>query len=140
MPDLRMYQLFISHAWEYDADYHQLVGLLNAAPNFFWKNFSVPEHDPVLDPSKSTDHEKLFRALETQIRSASCVLVIAGVYVAHRHWIQIEIDIAQALYKPIVGLNPHGSQRRSTEVQDAALEMVSWSTGSIVAAIRRHAL
>ena len=50
MPELKTYDLFISHAWKYNEDYYRLVDMLNNAPNFKWRNYSVPEHDPVLIP------------------------------------------------------------------------------------------
>ena len=46
MPALKTYRLFISHAWQYHDDYYRLVEMLNAANNFRWYNYSVPEHDP----------------------------------------------------------------------------------------------
>jgi hypothetical protein len=46
-PSLRTNDVFISHAWTYDRDYYRRAVLLNAAPFFQWRNFSVPQHDPV---------------------------------------------------------------------------------------------
>jgi hypothetical protein len=48
--------------------------------------------------------------------------------------------MAAAYDKPIIGLKPWGNQRVSAIVQDSAAELVNWSTGSIVSAIRRYAL
>lgn len=64
MPGLRTYKLFISHSWSYNDDYYRLVDYLNDAPNFDWKNLSVPEHDPVSDAD-------LRRQLRKQIQPAS---------------------------------------------------------------------
>ena len=47
MPQLHRYRLFISHAWQYNADYHRLIEMLDEASNFIYANYSVPEHDPV---------------------------------------------------------------------------------------------
>lgn len=41
MPYLKSYNLFISHGWYYNYDYERLIHLLNNAPNFKWKNYSV---------------------------------------------------------------------------------------------------
>jgi hypothetical protein len=38
MPHLNTYDLFISHAWDYNAEYYRLVDMLNNAPNFKWRN------------------------------------------------------------------------------------------------------
>ena len=35
MPSLKTYDLFISHAWRYNADYNRIVEMLNAAPDFY---------------------------------------------------------------------------------------------------------
>ena len=40
-----MYNIFISHAWKYNSEYYNLEEMLNNAPYFTWKNYSVPQHD-----------------------------------------------------------------------------------------------
>ncbi len=42
MPPLKIYDLFISHAWFYSKGYNKLVELLNAANYFKWRNTAVP--------------------------------------------------------------------------------------------------
>jgi hypothetical protein len=139
-PLLRRYNLFISHAWSHDDDYHRLVKLLGAAPSFQWSNYSVPRHDPLIDPNSYYGFNRLKRELADQIRFTHCVLIASGMYAAHRRWIQVEISIAQAMEKPIVGVVPWGQQRTPVLVQLAAKEMVRWNTVPIISAIRRHAL
>ena len=136
MPPLKTYHLFISHAWTYNAEYYRLLGMLRSAPNFTFKNYSVPEHDPL---NTKTDAQ-LRAALHRQIKPVHCVLILAGMYVNYRKWIQEEIDIAQRYKKPIVGIRPRGQQRTPIEVQKAARVMVGWNTNSIVQAIRDHSL
>jgi hypothetical protein len=65
---------------------------------------------------------------------------IAGMYAAHRFWIDKEIAIAQYYNKPIVGVVPWGQERIPESVQFAAHKMVRWNTESIVGAIRDLAL
>lgn len=100
----------------------------------------MPQRDPVLDPDDPEDRKKLKEALKRQIRPVNCVLIISGMYVVHSYWIQTEIDIALDYGKPIVGLIPRGQELTPKAVQDAAKEMVKWSTDSIVSAIRRWSL
>ena len=140
MPALKTYDIFISHAWRYNEDYYRLIHLLEKAPNFNFRNYSVPEHDPVLDPDDENDRKELLAALDRQIRPVNCVLIISGMYVAYSYWIQKEIDIAVSYSKPIVGLIPRGAQKIPKAVQDVAKEMVGWTTDSIVAAIRKHSI
>ncbi|MGI6557410.1 MAG: TIR domain-containing protein [Limnochordia bacterium] len=135
----KTYSLFISHAWKYHDDYCRLDRLLGAAP-FSWKNYSVPKHDPVLNPDEPNDRKVLLEELKGQIRPTHCVLVLAGMYAAHSYWIQQEIDISLAYEKPIIGVRPWGQERIPRAVSDAARELVGWNTASIVAAIKKHSL
>lgn len=134
MPHLRVYNVFISHAWDYNESYYRLVSYLDAAPNFQWKNLSVPEHDPILN------NDQLVYKLNAQMRPAHVFLILAGMYVGHSEWIQYEINFARRIGRPIVGVRPWGSERVPDAVQRGADELVGWNTDSIVSAIRRHAL
>ena len=134
MPELKNYRVFISHAWSYSDDYYRIVDMLNKAPNFKWSNYSVPEHDP-LDTQKDLEE-----SLRNQIRPVQIVLILSGMYVNHSDWINFEMDFADSLSKPMIGVRPWGQQRVPTAVQDRVIEMVGWNTSSIVRAIREHAL
>lgn len=135
MPQLKLYSVFISHSWNYSDEYNRLVNLLNEAPNFWWRNYSVPKRNPL-----DTTDESLTNALKDQIRPAGIVVVLAGMYVAHSYWIQKEIDIAEDMDKPTIGVKPWGNQRVPQAVQDAAITVVGWNTDSIVEAIRKYSL
>lgn len=112
------------------------MSLLKEASLFYWRNYSVPEHDPL---GTKTD-KQLREALTRQIRPVNCVLIVSGMYVSYRKWIQEEIDIAKDYGKPIVGIIPLGQQRVPTEVQTIALEMVGWRKSSVVSAVRRWSI
>jgi hypothetical protein len=103
MPTLRNYNLFISHAWGYDADYYCLEQWLNQAPHFSWTNLSVPRHDPIASA------EKLTRELNNQKRPADVFLILGGMYCSHSEWIQYEINFARRIGRPIIGIRPWGS-------------------------------
>src|SRR6187549_3589099 len=117
MPALRTYNLFISHAWNYRAEYYRLISLLKTARNFSFKDFSVPSHDPL---DTRTDRE-LLAALRRQIQLVHVVLVISGVYATHRDWIRRELELADGFSKPIIAIAPRGSARISAAAQDAAV-------------------
>lgn len=138
MPALKTYDLFLSHMWRKtdNSEYYRLESLLKEANNFAWRNYSVPEHDPL---GTKTDKE-LKEALDRQIRPVNCFLIVSGMYVNHRKWIQEELEIAKSYGKPIVGVIPWGQERTPVEVQNAAKEMVGWNTDSIVAAVRKWSL
>ena len=136
MPELKTYDVFISHAWTYNSDYYRLVEMLDKAPNFKWRNYSVPEHDPLKPKSK----KDLKEALKRQMRPANIIIILAGMYATHSDWIEFEIDYAEELNKPMIGVKPWGQQRIPKVVQDAVKEMVGWNTSSIVRAIRKWSL
>lgn len=117
--------MFISPAWKYNSDY---------------KNYSVPRHDPVIDPNSDAGRKTLTLALDNQIRPVNCVLIISGMYVSNKYWLQKEISLAKSYKKPIIGLVPWGQDRTPSDVQTVAIEMVGWNSNSIVSAIRKHSL
>lgn len=129
------YNLFISHSWTYGDAYDKLVNMLNNAPNFNYKNYSVPKNDPI--HNAPYDYQ-LRAAIRNQMQHASCVLVLAGVYATYSKWIKIEIELAQEMGKKIIAIEPWGSERTSTVVKNAADITAGWNTSSIVRAIRGY--
>jgi hypothetical protein len=140
MPELKIYDLFLSHAWRYNDDYYRLEKMLKEAPLFKWRNYSVPEHDPLIDPDTPIGKSKLTELMDRQVRPVNCVLILGGMYAAYSEWILKEIKIAQGYNKPIIGVYPWGQQNMPIVVQNAAVELVRWNTDSIVSAIRRHSI
>lgn len=132
------YHIFISHAWKYSDDYNKVVEWLNEAQDeglLTWSNYSVPEHDPLVDPDTSVGKTKLKNMLREQIRPASKVIVISGMYAAYSEWIDFEIETAVDYEKYIIGLKPWDQQRVPTKIQDNADVMVGWNKKSLIDAI-----
>lgn len=136
MPELKPYRIFVSHAWDYKDDYHRFIELLKNANNFAFRNYSVPEHDPV----DAKNNSKLQIKLKDQMEPTQIVIILAGLYVNHSDWILEEIEMAKAMNKPMIGIQPYGSVNTPTIVQNSVKEMVGWSTTSIVGGIRKYAL
>lgn len=132
-----MYNLFISHSWTYNNTYEDLTKLLNNASYFSYKNYSVPKDDPI---HNANNDRELYNAIEEQIRHASVVLILAGVYSSYSKWIDKEIEIAQNLNKPILAIEPWSSEKTSAKVKNSADRIVRWNTDSIVSAIRNISL
>lgn len=130
------YALFISHSWDYDQEYARLVHLLDKAYRFDFRNYSVPEENKL---ETETDEELEEELAEKQIKPASVVVVLAGLYSSHSKWIEKEIKIAKVTGKPILGVKPWGSDRISSYVERNAEQMVSWNTDSVVEGIRELA-
>ncbi len=137
MPILKTYDLFISHAWRYNEDYYRLEKMLKEANNFYWRNYSVPEHDPKIDPNSEIGKKKLYDELKKQIRPVNCVIILAGMYAYYSYWINKEIEIALEFNKPILAIKPWGQERVPQAIHDVADEIVGWNTNTIIGAIRR---
>lgn len=132
------YNIFISHAWKYTEHYKQIVQWLNEAQSegtLNWKNYSVPEHDPLIDPNSSSGKSTLKNELKDQIKPASVVLVLAGMYVSYSDWIDFEIDTAVDYNKYIIGIEPWGQERIPSKVSNNANVMVGWNKNSVINAI-----
>jgi len=134
-----MYNLFISHSWSHSNAYESLCNLLNKASYFSYKNYSVPKDDPLRISSKTDILYKiqLKRKLTEQIKYTSVVLILAGVYSTYSEAINMEIEIAKELNKPIIAIEPWASEKTSTVVKTNANMIVRWNTDSIVSAIRK---
>lgn len=140
MSNLKTYDLFLSHAWNYNTEYYRLEEMLFGSPYFSWRNYSVPEHDPIIFSSPSRKKSQLTIQLEKQIRPVNCVLIIGGMYAAHSEWILTEIEIAKSFKKPIIGIYPWQQQKMPIVVQESADELVRWNTNSIISAIRKNSI
>lgn len=134
MPALRCYHVFISHCWEYSADYRRIVKWLKAEPCFKWKNRSVPEENALPE-------DKRFESrLRKRLGDSDILLVIVGMEIAHRHWIQWEIKWARIRRIPIVGIMPNGAVRVPAVITASKCPIVGWRRDSVVDAIRDYAL
>lgn len=112
-----------------------MVDLLHEQPYFEWENYSVPEEEEV----DATSAEELAKALISQFKPVSVVIVLGGMYVNHSDWISIEMTIGEELNKPILGVRPHGNQNMPTEVTERADVVVGWQGSSVADAVRDFA-
>lgn len=131
--DRSEYRLFISHSWDYSDEYERMVDLLDNANYFEYRNYSVTEEDAI-DANTVEELEEALR--EGQIKPASVVVVLAGLYSSYSDWIGREVRMAEQENKAIVGVEPWGSDSTSNYVERHADQMVGWNTDSIVSAIR----
>ena len=135
MPRLKTRMIFISHAWRYSYHYDKVVEWFNEAPNFLWKNCSVPSDNAITDKSS----RGLSIGMTRQINPSQVVVILAGMYAAHSGWINYEISEAKRLGKPIVGVRPWGQERVPRIVQEASwCRPVGWNSSSVVAAVREY--
>lgn len=133
---MKTFNLFISHSWIYSDEYKRLVNLLDSKTNFVYSNYSVPKDDPI--HTNGTDRQ-LYNAIKNKMSPCSVVLILAGVYASYSKWIDKEIYIARKEFnndKPIIAIEPWGSERTSVLVKESADRIVNWNTESIVSAIK----
>lgn len=133
-----MYHIFISHAWKYNEDYNKIVSWLDEAQKeglLTWSNYSVPEHDPLINPDTTIGKNKLKEMLKNQIKPANIILVISGMYAAYSDWIGYEIDTSVDYNKYIIGVKPWGQQQIPAKVTNNADELVGWNKNSLINAI-----
>ena len=140
MPQLRQYNIFISHAWAYDEHYQRLENLLSAYPNFKIVNYSAPKTKPLFSPDDPVSQKELKAAITEKIKHAQIVIIISGMWTDYRKWIQYEIDEALRMGKPILSVKPHGHQRMPGDVEEYSNRIVNWNSNSIITAIREMAM
>ena len=131
-----MYNLFISHSWSYSNTYESLLNLLNKDSSFVYRNYSVPRNNPI---HTNGTYSMLYNAIKEQISHASVVLILAGVYSTYSKWIDKEIQIAKKEFyfeKPIIAVEPWGSEKTSAKVKDSADVIVGWNSKSVIDAIK----
>ena len=125
------YFTFISHSWTYSNDYNTVLNWLMES-NINIRDYSVPITEPFDPMKKSLLQEKITE----QIRHASVVIILSGMYAAHSGWIDYEIDEAIRMDKPILGVRPWGQERVPTKISNNANLMVGWNRASVVDAFK----
>ena len=136
---MKEYNLFISHAWKYNEDYYTVEKWLKSAKEneeLIYKNYSVPQHDPLIDSNSIVGKKKLKEMLKTQIRPSSAVIIISGMYANYSEWIDFEIETAISMEKYIIGLKPWGQQHIPTKIQNNSNIMIGWNSKPLIEAIK----
>jgi hypothetical protein len=134
-----VWDLFITHAWRYHEDWVRLSELLDAEPGLSWRNFSVPWHDPAMDPNTEVGGRFVRDWLETQIMPVVGVIMLASVFErgSAKRWISLEIEVARRHNKPIVALPAHGHTKVAPEVEALADAAAPWDARAIIATVDR---
>ena len=135
---IMIYNIFISHAWKYSSDYYKIVQWLNEAQTegkLTWKNYSVPEHDPLVDPNSAIGKIKLQQLIKQQIQPSSVVLILGGMYSAYSDWIDYELNTAYGFKKYIIGVEPWGQERVPQKIQLLSDTMSGWNKNSVINSI-----
>lgn len=127
-------RLFVTHLWETSDDYLRVFEYLESARNFFYRNFSTPEQQPV------GDKEALKENLRKQIAPAEAVVALASLYDRNPDLLTFQLLYAQACSKPVILLPSFGVPKPIPKaIADLADETVEWDERGLVDAIRRQA-
>lgn len=129
------YKVFISHSWSHIDDLKNLRNLLEQRGYF---NVDFQEVTPD-KPINSENTYYIRKRLKERISESDIVLGIAGVYASYSEWMEWELQTAENLNIPVVGVIPRGQERISQTVKKYAKDTVRWNTESIVNAIRIYA-
>lgn len=133
---MKTHNIFISHSWAYGKNYDNLVAKLDKDNTFSFRNYSVPKDSPI--HNAPTDKE-LLAAIKERMQFCDVVIILAGVYSSYSKWINKEIALANSGFtnpKPIVAIEPWGSEKTSKVVKDNADVVVPWHSGAIIRAVR----
>lgn len=129
------YHIFISHSWAYPDDLKNLRNLLNERGYFNVEFEEASSNEPI----NSENATYIKRRLKQKISNSNIVLGIAGMYASYSEWMAWELQTANDLNIPIVGVIPRSQERISKTVTQYSKEDVKWNTESIVDAIRTWA-
>jgi hypothetical protein len=128
-------RVYVTHAFASHSDYHRVFEYLEALPNFFYRNCSVPDHPP-----SAGGKEGLKEEYRTQMKNAEVVVVLCSLYIENEFWTKYQMDVAQAANLPLVAIEPFGvNVKVPPEVAKRAAEVVAWNERSIADAVRRQA-
>jgi hypothetical protein len=135
----KIYDIFISHAWRYHEDWMLLSKLFDAEKRIRWRNFSVPWYDPALDPNTELGARAIRTWLEGQIRPIYGFVLLDSVYAVKsaRKWLDLEVELARGLAKPVIALPAHGQTTVSQDAAARADESGSWDIAALIEAFER---
>ncbi len=116
------YRTFISHAWAYQDTYWAIRGMLDSAKeNYFgfdYIDYSIPDHNPILDTKGNllSGPRLLAKAIQTRIDQSSIVLVPARMFTNHSDWVSKEIDYAVRKGNQVIAIRSRATQRVPLEL------------------------
>ncbi len=102
--------LFVAHGWRFHPEWQQVVDALDQTFGRQWRNFSLPWHDPAIQPSTPQGRELLEASLRGQILPARAILIPAALLregASSRVWVEFELAVGRELGIPslLVDLN-----------------------------------
>ena len=124
-------RIYATHLWEEDDDFLRLFEYLTDVDSFFYVNLSEPGNKP-----GGGDREAEQAEFRRQMGPAEVVMVLSTQYVTNTGLIIYQMDLAKAMKKPIIAVEPFGPENILKPVKDKADEIVPWYNRSMVDSIR----
>ena len=130
--------IFISYSWAFGRTHRDLIKLLENRGCFDFVDYSISQEGPIEIDVKPKYKSEIKEEIKELMRECQIVLVIAGAYVNYSDFIQMEIESAKELGKPIIAIKPYGASRTSSFVEEAADTIVNWNVNAIIQAINEY--
>lgn len=129
MEKLKCYDIFLTHAWRFHDDWSKFSELLDKTPKVVWRNFSLPWHDPAMNPNSEVGGRFIRNFLESQIIPVHAVVLLTGVYSINsaRRWFDIEVEMARRHNKPLIGVPAMGERGVPAEVRGLCDACCEWN-------------
>ncbi|MBS4051853.1 TIR domain-containing protein [Methylomonas rivi] len=139
MEKLKNYDIFLTHAWRFHDDWKRFSELLDGTANVAWRNFSLPWHDPAMNPNSEVGGRFIRDFLESQIIPVHSVVLLSGVYKINsaRRWFDMEVEMARKHNKPLIGIPGLGEDSVPDEVAILCDECCGWDALQLLATIDR---
>ena len=134
------YPVYVSHCWLPENGTDRLYGLLENyrirhVPEFSFQLLSVSKDDPVQNlPSKKS----LIAAVEQKMKESVCLIILTGLFDDYKKWIDIELEAAKKLKKPVILVEAAVWMKASTKEKRAATATVKWDVKELGEAIQTH--
>lgn len=139
MEKLKYYDIFLTHAWRFHDDWTKFSELIDKTPGIAWRNFSLPWHDPAMNPNTEVGGRFIRDFLESQIIPVHGVVLLTGVYEikSARRWFDMEVEMARKHNKPLIGIPAIGEKTVPDEVSSLCDTCCEWDAMELLAAIDR---
>lgn len=136
MEKMKCYDIFLSHAWRFHDDWKRFSGLLDKS-EIAWRNFSLPWHDPAMNPNTEAGGRFIRVFLESQIIPVHGVVLLTGVHAipSARRWFDMEVEMARAHNKPLIGIPAIGENVVPDEVKGLCDACCEWDARQLLSTI-----
>lgn len=137
MPNLLIYNVFISHSWKYNDEYNKLIKYIEDRPFLRIRNLSVPIEKPILLNWNFVSNKILHEKLDNKIKLANIFIVFSWMYVNYSKWIEKEIELAKKYNKPILVIKPYWQILIPKYLLESWTSIIWWNYENMVNEIRR---